>query len=151
MVSSTSAAGGIPAQVLASKALKRRETYVGVLAFGQMPRLTALLADAAGELRAELYAERDDEGAGWLRGQISGVLPLTCQRGLHAFDWMCNVPLSLRLVFSEAEEEQLLKLCEPYLVRDDQLPLREVVEDEVLLSLPIVARCEDPECIKRLT
>ncbi|MBI3171455.1 MAG: DUF177 domain-containing protein, partial [Hydrocarboniphaga effusa] len=91
------------------------------------------------------------EGAGWLRGKISGVLALTCQRGLHPFDWVCEVPLSLRLVFSEVEEEQLLKDCEPYLVRDDQLPLREVVEDEVLLSLPIVTRCDDPDCIKRLT
>lgn len=150
MVSSKSSTGGIPAQVLASKALKRREVYAGALPFKQMPRLAALMAEPVGELKAELEAERDFEGAGWLRGKISGVLPLTCQRGLHPFDWVCEVPLSLRLVFSELEEEQLLKVCEPYLVRDDQLPLREVVEDEVLLSLPIVARCDDPDCIERL-
>lgn len=134
-----------------SKALKRHEVYAGVLPFKQMPRLAALVAEPAGQLQVELEADRDSEGAGWLRGKISGVLPLTCQRGLHPFDWLCEVPLSLRLVFSEAEEEQLLKVCEPYLVHDDQLPLREVVEDEVLLALPIVARCDDPECIRRLT
>lgn len=146
-----SAAGGIPAQVLASKALRCRESYAGVLPFKQMTRLAALVAEPAGELKAELEAERDGEGAGWLCGKISGVLPLTCQRGLHPFDWVCEVPLSLRLVFSEVEEEQLLKVCEPYLVHDDRLPLREVVEDEVLLALPIVARCDDPDCLKRLT
>ncbi len=155
MAASKSTAGAnppqIPARVQASKALKRQEIYAGALPFKQMPRLAALLAEPLGELRVELQAERDFEGVGWLRGKISGVLPLSCQRGLHPFGWLCELPLSLRLVFSEVEEEQLLKDCEPYLVRDDQLPLREVVEDEVLLSLPIVARCDDPDCIRRLT
>ncbi len=150
MASPKSTAAGIPALICASKALNRRERYQGALPLKQMPRLAAVLVEPDGELKAELQAERDSEGAGWLRGKISGVLPLTCQRGLHPFDWGCDVAVMLRLVFSEEEEERLLKDCEPYLVRDDQLPMREVVEDEVLLALPIVARCDDLNCIDRL-
>ena len=154
MVASKSTAGAnpvqIPAQTQASKALERRERYQGTLPFTQMPRLSALVAAPAGELHVELVAERGVDGADWLRGNIRGVLPLTCQRGLHPFEWTCDVAVELRLVFSEDEEERLLKDCEPYLVRDDQLPLREMVEDEVLLALPMMARCDDPDCIERL-
>ena len=145
-----SAAGGIPLRVKASQAAARHEAFAGSLPLAKLPRLAAALDDPAGELQVELQATRDDEGQDWLHGEIRGRLPLTCQRGLHPFDWNCDVALSLALVGSEAEEQKLLKDSESYLVEDDQLPLRDLVEDEVLLALPMTPRCEDPECVKRL-
>lgn len=144
------APSGIPASIQASKALKRRELYAGSLPLALMTRLAALLADASSDLKVELEASRDADGAGWLRGDIRGLLTLTCQRGLHPYDWRCDLPVALRLVTSEAEEERLLETCEPYLVREDSLPLRELVEDEVLLALPMMPRCDDQNCIKSL-
>jgi uncharacterized protein len=44
-------------------------------------------------------------------------------------------------VHSEAEERRLLHDCEPLLVEDDTVPLHEVVEEEVLLAIPIAPRC----------
>ena len=144
------APSGIPASIQASKALKRRELYAGSLPLALMTRLAALLADASGELQVELEASRDAEGAGWLRGEIRGLLTLTCQRGLHPYDWDCELPVTLRLVTSETDEERLLETCDPYLVRDDSLPLRELVEDEVLLALPMMPRCGNQNCIENL-
>lgn len=144
-------ADGIPLRVKASQAVARHEAYSGSVPFAKLPRLKATLADKAdGSLQVELQATRDDEGQDWLHGEIRGRLPLTCQRGLHPFDWTCDVALSLCLVGSEAEEEKVLKECEPYLVEDDQLPLQELVEDEVLLAMPMTPRCEDLDCVKRL-
>lgn len=144
------AAGGIPLRVKASQAVSRHEAFTGSVPLARLPRLAATLAEPSGELHVELQATRDDEGQDWLHGEIRGRLPLTCQRGLHAFDWSCDVALSLCLVETEAEEQKLLKDCESYLVQDDQLPLRDLVEDEVLLALPMMPRCEDPGCLKRL-
>ena len=143
-------ADGIPLRVKASQAVARHEAFAGSVPLAKLPRLAATLADATGALQVELQATRDDEGQDWLHGEIRGHLPLTCQRGLHAFDWHCDVALSLCLVETEAEEEKLLKECESYLVQDDELPLRDLVEEEVLLALPMMPRCEDPECSKRL-
>ena len=145
-----SAAGGIPLRVKASQAVSRHEAFAGSLPLAKMPRLAATLSEPSGELHVELQATRDGEGQDWLHGEIRGHLPLTCQRGLHAFDWPCDVALSLALVDSEAEEQKLLKDSESYLVEDDELPLRDLVEDEVLLALPMTPRCEDPDCVKRL-
>ena len=143
-------ADGIPLRVKASQAVTRREAFTGSLALAKLPRLAATLAEPTGELHVELQAMRDDEGQDWLHGEIRGRVPLTCQRGLHAFDWNCDVALSLALVGSEAEEQKLLKDAESYLVEDDELPLRDLVEEEVLLALPMTPRCEDPDCVKRL-
>ena len=143
-------AEGIPLRVKASQAVARHEAFAGSVPLAKLPRLAASLVQSSGTLQVELQATRDDEGQDWLHGEIRGRLPLTCQRGLHAFDWNCDVALSLALVESEAEEEKLLKDTESYRVEDDELPLRDLVEDEVLLALPMMPRCEDPDCVKRL-
>ncbi len=143
-------AAGIPLRVKASQAVSRRESFAGSLPLARLPRLAATLAERSGALHVELQAMRDDEGQDWLHGEIRGRLPLTCQRGLHAFDWDCDVALSLALVESEVEEQKLMKDSEAYRVEDDELPLRDLVEDEVLLALPMMPRCDDPDCVKRL-
>jgi uncharacterized protein len=144
-------ADGIPLRVKASQAALRHAAFTGSVPLAKLPRLSASLAETSGTLQVELQATRDGEGQDWLHGEIRGRLPLTCQRGLHAFNWDCDVALSLALVESESEEEKLLKDTESYLVEDDELPLRDLVEEEVLLALPIVPRCEDLDCVKRLT
>jgi uncharacterized protein len=144
-------ADGIPLRVKASQAALRHAAFAGSVPLAKLPRLSASLAETSGTLQVELQATRDGEGQDWLHGEIRGRLPLMCQRGLHAFDWDCDVALSLALVESESEEAKLLKDTESYLVEDDELPLRDLVEEEVLLALPIVPRCEDLDCVKRLT
>lgn len=140
---------GIPKQVSAQRALSGRQRFTGDLALSQLPRLAVQLADTEGALQVDLTAEKDRAGS-WLRGTITGDLQLVCQRGLHPMPWTCELKPELRLVHSEADEEKYLKDSEPYLIQDDVLPLRDLVEDEVLLALPMLPRCEDPDCGGRL-
>ena len=141
---------GIPKQVSAAKAISARQRFSGTVPLAQLPRLAAELADNSGALEVDLEAGKEASGAAWLGGEIHGTLSLTCQRGLHPFGWDCALKTRLRLVSSEAEEARVLKDGEPYLVQDDVLPVRELVEDEVLLALPIAPRCDDPDCVQRL-
>lgn len=141
--------GGIPKHVSAQRALAGRQRFTGDLALSQLPRLAPQLAEDTGALQVDLSAEKDGGGS-WLRGTIKGDLQLVCQRGLHPMPWTCDLVTELRLVHSEADEEKFLKDSEPYLVQDDVLPLRDLVEDEVLLALPMLPRCEDPDCGGRL-
>lgn len=142
--------GMLPATVVASRAVARQESYSGRIPLEKLVRLRPLLEDAGGELQVEIEISRDGEGAGWIKGRVTGALQLICQRGLHPYAWPCDLALSLRLVDSESEEEQVLEHQDPYLVHDDSLPLLDLVEDEVLLSMPMLPRCEDPGCVDRL-
>ncbi|MCI0749495.1 MAG: YceD family protein [Nevskiales bacterium] len=146
-----SRADSIPLRASLSRALAGREHYAGPVPLAQLSRLSALLADTAGSLTADLQLEKDEQGRAWLRGAICGVLMLNCQRGLHPYAWSCEARLALCLVGSEAEEARVLRECEPYWVRDDVLPVRELIEDEVLLTLPMAPRCDDEDCVKRLS
>jgi uncharacterized protein len=143
-------ASGIPRLVSAAKAVATRQRFIGALPLAQMPRLVAQLADKSGSVDVSLEAGKDGAGLAWLTGTITGVLPLTCQRGLHPFTWPCHVDTRLRLVASESEEERAMQEAEAVLVPNDELALREVVEDELLLALPMMPRCDDPDCLKRL-
>lgn len=139
----------LPVHASASKAVAAGQRFRGTVLLAQLGRLAPQLADKTGTLDVDLAAEKDRAGAPWLKGSIKGVLHLECQRGGHPFDWSCELETALRLVSTDAEEKRLLADFEPYRVEDDRLPLRELVEDEVLLALPMFPRCTDPECAKR--
>lgn len=140
----------IPLHASAAKAIAAGQRFRGTVLLAQMSRLAPQLADKTGTLEVDLTAEKDRAGAPWLKGSIKGKLSLVCQRGSHPFDWPCELETDLRLVSSDAEEKRLLAGCEPYRVEDDRLPLRELVEDEVLLALPMFPKCEDPDCAGHL-
>jgi len=132
---------GIPLRVKASAAVSHGSSWRGSIPIGKLSRLAALLTDSDGELQVQLTAERDTAGIPRLHGRIAGELGLLCQTCLTAFHWPLQVGLDLRLVYSEAEEQRLLRECEPLLVADDTLPLHELVEEEAILAVPIAPRC----------
>jgi uncharacterized protein len=133
----------IPQRVKATVAVAHRSIWEGRLAVAKLPRLAANLADPGGELGMRLEAGTDAAGAPQLRGRITGELGLVCQRCMKPFLWSLQTEVHLRLVKSEAEEKRLLYECEPWLVEDDSLQLQTVVEEEVLLALPIAPRCSN--------
>ncbi|MEK6805680.1 MAG: YceD family protein [Pseudomonadota bacterium] len=135
----------IPLKISASKAIARREHYEGSLPIAGFARLEGLLAADRGEISAKLEAGVDEAGLPHLRVGLTGVLRLVCQRCMKPFDWGLQASVGLRLVKTEAEEVQALHECEPYLVQDDQLPLCDIVEDELLLALPMMPRCKSCE------
>lgn len=140
----------IPQYAIASKAVATGQRFKGQVLLSHLGRLAPLLLDKTGALDVDLAAEKDRAGQQWVKGTIKGQLTLECQRGEHPFDWPCDLKTELRLVFSDAEEKKVLAEAEPYRVEDDRLPLRELVEDEVLLALPMHPKCENPDCAGKL-
>ena len=135
----------LPLKVSASKAVAHRERFAGNLPLAGFQRLEGMLATEDGEIAVSLEASADEAGQSHLRGELTGALSLTCHRCLKPFDWELRVPMALRLVKTEAEETQAMHEYDPYLVQDDQLSLHEIVEDELLLALPMMPRCKSCE------
>lgn len=133
----------IPARVKASSALAHNSRWQGDLPIAGLQRLADAVGAGAALLRVDLQLGRDADGAPWLHGTVDADLELACQRCLRRFAAPLHLGIDLRLVYSEAEERRVLAECEPWLVEDDQLPLQTIVEDEVLLGLPIAPRCAD--------
>ena len=133
----------IPQRVRASAVVAQATRFHGELPVGSLPRLLAVLPHPEILLRVELQGA-SPRGQAQLKGRVTGELPMQCLRCDRAFEWALEVQLDLRLVTDEDEERRLLQDADPYWVQDDQLPLHELIEDEVLLGLPMLPRC--PAC-----
>lgn len=134
----------IPNKVSATSALTHPHQFAGDLAVRNLERLADLVAGGQGSVQAELTTDRE-AGYPRLHGQVTGQLALECQRCNRVFDWPLKLQVDLRLVFSEQDERAALQGSDPYRVENDELPIREMVEDEILLALPMLARCESCE------
>jgi uncharacterized protein len=101
---------------------------------------------ARGELRNPAHPQPEV----WVHLDADTVMPLVCQRCLHPVDTALQVQRSFRFVADEAaaaaqdddSEEDLLALSRSF-------DLLELVEDELLMELPVAPRHEVcPEAVK---
>lgn len=129
----------LPAQVQVSSALARGARYQGRLSFAALPRLRQSASGISNDLEVDVGFEQDS--GSWLRGAVAGTLELECQSCLKRFDWPLRLDLALRLVHNDQEEARAISQCETCMVKDDSLALRETIEDEILLALPMTPRC----------
>lgn len=115
------------------------------MAITGLRRLVPLLRSSAGSVEIELEFGVDAERVSFVRGRIVGELDVTCQRCLGSMTLPVDFEFSLGLVRSEAEGNRLPPRYEPLLVESDLVSLADVVEDELILALPIIARHGDAE------
>jgi uncharacterized protein len=137
----------LPLYAKAATAITRGGVFAGSVPVAKLARLKASLCDDEGLLTTELHVARNRHGRPHLFGVLRGDLGLICQRCLRPFRWPLDVAVDLRLVESEAEENEALKESECWLIEDDKLPLQDIVEDEALLALPLAPRCGRPDCM----
>ena len=99
----------------------------------------------AGDTYVELQCRSRDGGGYQIEGLIEAPLEARCQRCLEWMAWPLKVALGL-VAFTKAppsqdhDEEDSVELV------DGMLPLREVVEDEVLLSCPFAPVHAPADC-----
>lgn len=82
-----------------------------------------------------------------MRLAVSGEVGLTCQRCLADMPYSVNVTRTLYLARNEAEMERLDALPDSDAIQPGEiLGLVELVEDEVLLSLPLAPMHAAEKC-----
>lgn len=95
------------------------------------------------EARGEMPADASGHARVWLHLSAQVSLPLTCQRCLGPADIGVAVDRSFRFVATEAQaESEDEESDEDVLVLSRDFNLYELVEDELLMALPLVPRHE---------
>jgi uncharacterized protein len=116
-----------------------RRSFAGTLPVAAMSRLCGMLAGNEGAAQYSLDFGRDEFGTAYLQVHVEAPLTLTCQRTLEPFVLPLTVDSRLGLIRSEREEAALPPGSEPLLVEEDgKLSPADVIEDELLLALPLV-------------
>jgi uncharacterized protein len=128
----------------------------GVVRVSQLPRMlnevptevsaeqrdTAFTWQAEGSAQTELQEDGTEGPQPYLRLAVHGAAWLECQRCLTPYEQALNVDTTYRIVATEAEAEEF-PLDEDeveVIVGSRQFNLIDLIEDELLLSLPLIPK-----------
>lgn len=105
----------------------------------RLPRVADLVVgDGDDEIRFVLAFSRNELGQVKVDVEISGRVQMRCQRTLAIFEQPLDSRSVVGVVASEDDADALPDDYEPVLCPDQRLELASLVEEEVLLSLPLV-------------
>ncbi|MGB8339397.1 MAG: YceD family protein [Burkholderiales bacterium] len=123
---------------------RREQSVEGGFAVKDMPRLRETLASRDGEIRYRIEGRFQANDRPVLECNISGLVELQCQRCLEPINHPLRIQSRLVLVSSEAALPDTQD--EPdeadTIVASHEMNVAELVEEEILLSLPLVPRHE---------
>jgi len=128
----------LPESVDAWRMVQARRVFQGRLPLAGFKRLRDSLAAGSGEVSYTLEFGKDEIGIAHLHVRADASLPLTCQRTLEVFGLPVHVDAKLGLIARETDEAALPSDYEPLLTPDGQISPAEVIEDELILALPVV-------------
>jgi uncharacterized protein len=139
----------VPEVLDAWRMVAAKRVFEGRLRLSSLSRLRDVLSDECGALgvdgleegmvRFAIEFDRDALQVPFVEVRVDAELPLECQRSLQVFLHPVHVVQRLGLILDEADEAGLPPDYEPLLVpADGMLRPAELVEDELILAVPVV-------------
>lgn len=120
----------------------------GKFSIATLGRLHDRLSSTDGMVEYELTGYTDSNGKPGLHCRVRGALGVTCQRCLQPMEWKVELDSHLMLATSEdqlAEGEDDPEAPDMLLAQKD-MNVRELVEDELLLGLPMAPMHPEGQC-----
>ncbi|MGD9389990.1 MAG: YceD family protein [Thioalkalispiraceae bacterium] len=139
--------GNLPLKIDPIRLAETGREFSGRLAIRHMHRLKPLLLSEDGEVQLELKFGVDEVGTRYLQGHLTTNLVLECQRCLDKMTFPVDKEMCLAFVRSEYEAEQLPEEYDPHIVEQTPVALVDLIEDELILSLPQVPMHEREDCL----
>jgi len=111
----------------------------GKLPVNDLSRINEMVLDGTAEVDVELDFLVDEERIRTVRGQAQCQLTVTCQRCLEPVTVPVEASISLAIVWDEDAAKNLPKRFDPWIAAEGPNDLFEVIEDELLLNLPLAS------------
>lgn len=112
-----------------------------------LSRLTPSLSNDEGEVQIDLTFGVDRQGIRYMKGHLETQLNLQCQRCMQPFIYGIMCDFTFGVVRTEEEAEMLPKQYDPIVVSKEALLLLDMVEDELIINLPLIPM-HPPEACK---
>jgi len=113
----------------------------------ELPRLRSKIASVEGLVRGHVHFTRE---SGFVVADLtmSGEATMSCQRCLEAMSEPVSSEVRVALITAEADASRVPEHLEPVLAAGGRVTIGELVEEELLLELPIVPlHAEASECV----
>lgn len=120
----------------------------GFVPVAALPRLASAVQEATGNIQVDLAFSLSEEKKKVVTGHATAELVLVCQRCLEKVTVPVESNISLGIAWDEEEAEKLPEYLDPWITGEGVADLYDMIEEEMLLSLPKVAYHEE-ECVDR--
>lgn len=140
--------GPIPLQVEPRKLADRGISFTGEIPLAKFTRAAELLINTDGAVHVSVAFSRDEQGLPLVRLELAAQVAMQCQRCLENAEISVSGRYNYVVVRSAAQAESIA-LPDNYDAlesSDEPLDLLALVEDELLLCLPIVPKHPQGEC-----
>jgi uncharacterized protein len=108
----------------------------------ELPRLKSRIAGIGGSVRGAAHFGRQS-GFAVAELSLAGKATLPCQRCMQVMELPIDSTTQVGLIFAEADAAEVPEEFEPVLAREGRISAGELVEEELLLALPIVPLHEE--------
>ncbi len=123
-------------------AKQRRELDLDIV-FDKPQNISPLIDNKKTIIKAS-FSFFEENSSSNIKFSLTGSIPLICQNTLEVFDFA----FSSDGVVAVVEDDRLLKndLYEPFICAEDTVDLKDIVSEEILLTLPVVPKKDGGPC-----
>jgi len=136
----------LPEYVDPHRLANKGESLTGEIAAASMVRLSELLLEKKADIAVKLVFGYGQQRRITVSGTINTDLVLKCERCLGPMPWPLQTEFMLVLVKAGSQGD-IPPEYEQYIMESDRVRLYEMIEDEILLSLPQVAKHAEEDCL----
>jgi len=135
--------GPLPKRVDPRKLAEREVRLQGRIAVSELNELPALLCSDSGEVEVDLQFSCDQQRYRVISGSASASVEMTCQRCLDPVGVELSATFNLAVALTEEHVKQMPRCYDALLLEEEEVELLPMVEEELILNLPIVAYHDD--------
>ncbi|MCL6414798.1 YceD family protein [Aestuariirhabdus sp. Z084] len=136
----------LPKKIDPRKLARKGAKLAGTIELGDLKRLQDYVAESQGAITALLEFFRDEQGFFVIDAKMSAPVAMICQRCLEAVNLNVEGECQLAVVWTEDDAKSLPKHYEPVVVGEEELETASLIEEELILALPLVPYHREDEC-----
>ena len=138
--------GPLPIRINHRRLVSDNARLEGTIPLERFERLIGLLNNSTGDVRARLEFKRGYKRRGLVTGNLEASVSMICQNCIQPATVAVRAEIRLLVVNSEAALEALAEADDGIICLEDQVLLVDLLEDELILSMPMVGRHAEGEC-----
>lgn len=136
----------LPLIVDAHKLAKQGATLDGILLLSRLTRVSDLLATDDGEITVHLQFEVGEDHLHYVHGHMTGEIRVLCQRCMEPIVTAVDNKFELGIMDNPEIAKRLPDEIDPVYVDEGELLVFDMIEDELILSLPLIAMHDIKDC-----
>ena len=136
----------VPAYVDTRKIFLQRGAISGTIALQRLIRFSELLANNSGSVYVELEFFNDESGRHRISGHLHTEVAVVCQRCMEPLEIVLDDDIELAVLKDESKVASLDAEFDPWICSDTKLEITSLVEEQLILCLPIVSLHDSANC-----